>query len=149
MRRAAVAGTYSMHDPWADVELPLGGGVPVAIGGQLTPEAILGGCLRGIFCTPSSDPGQIALNEKTYGPDVRAKDIGVLPGSAAPYATIWWSPKERYVIPVGQVRLGRSLRRTLRSGELTTATDEDFDGVIAGVPGSNRRPCRTGDREQR
>ena len=127
-------------DPWADVELGSGIGVPAVIGGELTPQALQGAYRRGLFCQPRCAPEQIARNEAMYGPDVRAGHIPVLPGSGSPYATLWWYPSARYVIPADGIRIGRTLRRTIRNSGWTTTLDADFDGVIAG--------CR-GDREPR
>jgi leucyl/phenylalanyl-tRNA--protein transferase len=110
--------------------LPPGGGVPVAIGGQITAESLLSACYRGVFCAPSDNPERISLNERSYKPDVQAGDILLLPG-AAPYATVWWQPKERYVIPVSQIHLHRSVKSTIRRSSLVTTTDADFDGVIS------------------
>lgn len=93
-----------------------------------------------MFCQPRSDQDEIARNKATYAPDVRAGDIAVLPGSGNPYATLWWSPPVRYVIPVSQVHLSRSLRRTIRTRDWVTTLDTDFDGVIAGCR-AGREPC--------
>jgi leucyl/phenylalanyl-tRNA---protein transferase len=130
----------SLADPWAQVRLGDGRGVPVAIGGKLTPGAVLGAHRRAVFCQPRSDQQEIARGEATYAPDVRAGDIPLLPSSGDPYATLWWSPAVRYVIPINEVHLTRSLRRTIHGHDWTTTLDNDFDGVIAG--------CR-GDREPR
>lgn len=127
-------------DPWDGVETGAGLGVPVAIGGRVSPAALLGAHRRAIFCLPSADPGQIAEREATYGPDVAAGDIAVLPGTGNPYATLWWSPATRWVIPAGEVHLGRSAFRSIRAGGWTITLNRDFDGVIDG--------CR-GDREPR
>ncbi|HEY3871337.1 MAG TPA: hypothetical protein VGM10_23455 [Actinocrinis sp.] len=127
-------------DPWADVELGFGLGAPVAIGGRLTPERLLAGYHRALFCQSRTDAGEIETNRALYGPDVRAGDITVLPGDADPYSLLWWSPEVRYVMRVDEVCLGRTSRRTLRTSTWTTTVDADFDGVIAGCRG-DREPC--------
>ncbi|HUA31134.1 MAG TPA: leucyl/phenylalanyl-tRNA--protein transferase [Streptosporangiaceae bacterium] len=126
----------SFADPWPAVRLGAGLGVPVAIGGELTPGALLGAHRRAIFCQPRCDEPAIARDEATYRPDVHAGDITVLPASGSPYAILWWSPAVRYVIPVAALHLNRSLRRTIRDHDWSTTLDTDFDGVIAG--------CRAG-----
>jgi leucyl/phenylalanyl-tRNA--protein transferase len=133
-------GAPSFADPWAEVRLGDGLGVPVAIGGDLTPGTLLGAHRRAVFCQPRSSPDEVIRNETTYAPDVRAGDIAVLPSSGNPYATLWWSPPVRYVIPVSQVHLSRSLRRTIRVHDWITTLDADFDGVIAGCR-IGREPC--------
>jgi leucyl/phenylalanyl-tRNA--protein transferase len=139
--RASVnGGSLSFADPWTKIRLGDGLGVPVAIGGELTPGALLGAHRRAVFCQPRHDQNEIARDEQTYTPDVRAGDIPVLPGHGNSYATLWWSPAVRYVIPVSRVHLSRSLRRTIRAHDWTTTLDTAFDAVIAG--------CR-GDREPR
>ncbi|SEG18518.1 leucyl/phenylalanyl-tRNA--protein transferase [Nonomuraea solani] len=130
----------SFTDPWTDVELGTCLGTPLAVGGELTPETLLGAYRRGIFCQPRSDRDIIARNEATYAPDVKAGHIPVLPGPGNPYATLWWSPASRYAIPVREINVSRSLRRQMRESGWTSTVNADFDGVIAG--------CRT-DREPR
>jgi leucyl/phenylalanyl-tRNA---protein transferase len=127
--------THVSTDPWLGTELGSGLGAPAAVGGQITAGSLLGAYRRGIFCQPRTDPGQIALNHTLYAPDVDAGDIPVLPGDGNPYATLWWSPPVRYVIPVDDVHLGRSSRRTLRGSVWTTSMDTDFDGVITACRG--------------
>ena len=136
----ALVADLAVADPWAGVELGFGLGAPVAIGGELTPERLLAGYHRALFCQSRTDPGEIESNRALYGPDVRAGDIAVLPGDADPYSLLWWSPDVRYVMRVDEVHLGRTSRRTLRASSWTTTVDTDFDAVIAG--------CR-GDREPR
>lgn len=126
-------------DPWEKVALGSGIGVPVAIGGELTPETLLGAYRRGIFCQPRDDHASIADNERTYAPDVVAGDIPLLPGPGNPYATLWWSPATRYVIPVGEIHLGRTLHKTLRAAPWTTTVNTAFPDVITAC-GTARQP---------
>jgi leucyl/phenylalanyl-tRNA--protein transferase len=135
-----VTGVNIWPDPWDSVRLGAGIGVPVAIGGELTPEAIAGAQRRAIFCQAHSDVLQVAECESLYAPEVAVGDIPVLPSSGNPYRLLWWSPSVRYVIPAGALRLGRSVRRSIRVNNWVTTVNRDFDGVMAG--------CRT-DREPR
>jgi len=132
-------------DPWLGVEVGPGLGAPVAIGGQITAESLLGAYRRAVFCQPRIDPEQIALNRALYGPDVSAGDIPVLPGDADPYSTLWWSPQVRYVIPADEVRLGRTSRRMMRDSAWTTTMDTDFEGVIAACRGEREPRWLTGE----
>lgn len=121
--------------PWLEVTLGQGIGVPVAIGGELTPEALIGAYRRGMFCQPRSSAAAIAYNETVYGPDVQAGHIPVIAGRGNPYGILWWSPQDRYVIPVGSLRIGRTLRRTIRACPWKTTMNTAFDAVIAGCRG--------------
>jgi leucyl/phenylalanyl-tRNA---protein transferase len=127
-------------DPWLDVEVGPGFAAPVAIGGRITAESLLGAYHRAMFCQPRTDPEQIELNRMLYSPDVSSGDIPILPGDGDPYSTLWWSPQTRYVIPAAEVRLGRTSRRSLRNSTWTTTVDTDFEGVIAGCR-ADREPC--------
>jgi leucyl/phenylalanyl-tRNA--protein transferase len=132
-------------DPWRGVRLGPGLGVPVAIGGELTPDAIVGAHQRGIFCQARSDEQQIAESESLYAPDVAAGDIPVLPSPGNPYRLLWWSPPVRYVITRDALRLGRSARRSIRMSDWATTLDRDFDGVMAGCRGTREPRWMTDD----
>jgi len=73
----------------------------LAIGGDLSPARLLAAYRRGIF--PWYEAGQPIL---------------------------WWSPDPRAVLLPGEMRVSRSLRRTLRSGRFRTSVDQAFPGVI-------------------
>jgi leucyl/phenylalanyl-tRNA---protein transferase len=49
----------------------------------------------------------------------------------------WWSPDPRGVVPLGQLRVSRTLLRSAR--RLTVTVDTDFPGVVAGCA-DPRRP---------
>lgn len=53
---------------------------------------------------------------------------GVFPWTEDPVT--WWSPAERAIIPVGQLRISKSLTRRIRSGIYETTIDTDFEQVI-------------------
>jgi leucyl/phenylalanyl-tRNA--protein transferase len=74
----------------------------LAIGGDLTPERLLAAYTRGIF--PWYEDGQPIL---------------------------WWSPDPRAVLRPGDLRVSRSLRRTLRSNRFRVSVDRAFGRVIA------------------
>lgn len=73
----------------------------LAVGGDLAPERLLAAYRQGIF--PWYEEGQPIL---------------------------WWSPDPRAVVEPGEVRVTRSLRKTLRHGGYHVSVDTGFAGVI-------------------
>ena len=73
----------------------------LAAGGALTPEWLLTAYRRGIF--PWFNDGEPIL---------------------------WWSPSPRMVVFPDEVRITRSLRKTLRKGDYEVRLDHDFAAVI-------------------
>lgn len=73
----------------------------LAAGGALTPEWLLAAYRRGIF--PWFNDGEPIL---------------------------WWSPDPRMVVFPSQIRLTRSLRKTLRNASYEVRLDHDFPAVI-------------------
>lgn len=53
---------------------------------------------------------------------------GIFPWTQDPVT--WWSPAERALIPVGQVKVSHSLEKRIRSGIYHTTIDQDFEQVI-------------------
>lgn len=86
----------------------------VAVGGDLSPERLVGAYAAGIF--PWYSQGEPLL---------------------------WWSPDPRFVLDPARVHLPRSLRRTLRRGTYEITADRDFDAVIRRC-GARRRPGQRG-----
>ncbi|MFE6664429.1 leucyl/phenylalanyl-tRNA--protein transferase [Streptomyces sp. NPDC057697] len=124
---------------WSEATLGMGLGVPVAIGGDLSSAVLLAAHHHGVFCLPRSEADDLAEAEATYGPDVQAGDIPVIPSTVNPYGTQWWSPYLRYVIPTDEIRLGRTVRKKIRGSSWTTRVDEDFTGVLQACRG-DRKP---------
>lgn len=79
----------------------------VAVGADLAPGTILQGYRKGLFPMETPD-GHLG----------------------------WWSPVERAVLPLGGLKVSRSLRKSMRRFEVTV--DEDFDSVIAGCADPER-----------
>ena len=75
----------------------------LAIGGNLEPETLLNAYRRGIF--PWYSQGQPIL---------------------------WWSPDPRCVLEPGQVRISRSLGRTLKRNKFKTSFNQAFTEVVEG-----------------
>lgn len=71
----------------------------IAVGGDLTPGTILQAYRRGMFPMHLPD-GRLA----------------------------WWSPRDRAILPLDQLKISRSLRQSVR--RFTLSVDEDFEAVI-------------------
>src|SRR5689334_9274462 len=75
----------------------------LAAGGDLSPERLLDAYAHGIFPWFNEDD-----------------------------PVLWWSPDPRMVLFPGELRVTRSLRRTLRSGRFVVTFDKSFEAVMAG-----------------
>lgn len=73
----------------------------LAVGGDLSPQRIVNAYLQGIF--PWFSEGEPIL---------------------------WWSPDPRTVLFPDQIRISRSLRKTLKKQQFTVTFDRDFKAVI-------------------
>lgn len=63
---------------------------------------------------------------------LRAYRQGIFPWYSAGQPILWWSPDPRMVLRPSELKLSRSLRKTLRKGLFTITLDQDFDAVTAG-----------------
>src|SRR5262245_51195815 len=92
------------HDPFPPVDHALiePNGL-LAAGGDLSPERLLDAYARGIFPWFNDDD-----------------------------PVLWWSPDPRMVLPLSEVRISRSLRRTIRSAKFRVSADTEFAAVVAG-----------------
>ena len=63
---------------------------------------------------------------------LEAYSKGVFPWPHENYPLLWFCPDPRWVIPVGEHRTPRSLRKTLRKNEYQVLADTNFEGVIEG-----------------
>ncbi len=73
----------------------------LAVGGDLSPERIVAAYRQGIF-----------------------------PWYSAGQPILWWSPDPRAVLFPGQIRISRSLARTLRKGSFMVTADREFQRVM-------------------
>lgn len=132
----------SRYPDWESFIFPAAGSdTPVAFCADLSPESVLGAYRRGIVPLPASDDYTRTVNEFRYSDEVAAGTIGIVGDDGDdPYQVAWWSPDPRPVIGVGDVHLGRNLRKQLRrdGGEWTTA-DEEF-GRVAEECRAGREP---------
>jgi leucyl/phenylalanyl-tRNA--protein transferase len=114
---------------------------PVAYCSDLSPASVLGAYQRGIIPFPAPDEYVRNINEFGYEDLVTDGVIGLVGNPADdPYWAAWWSPDPRPVIRVGDVHLGRNVRKQLRRGQESTTADEAFQRVA--------QECRAG-RESR
>lgn len=75
----------------------------LAMGGDLSPERLISAYRQGIF-----------------------------PWYTADQPILWWSPDPRCVLYPDQLKISRSLRKTLNSKKFTVTYDQAFDQVVAG-----------------
>jgi leucyl/phenylalanyl-tRNA--protein transferase len=57
---------------------------------------------------------------------------GIFPWFNEDDPVLWWSPDPRMVLPLDEVRVARSLRRTIRARKFRVTADTAFTGVMAG-----------------
>ena len=131
------------HYPdWESLEIALGASDrPVAFCADLSPASVLGAYRRGIIPFPAPDELFRTINEFRYEDQVAAGTIGLVGGEAGPqtaagggwaddpYWVAWWSPDPRPVLSVGQVHLGRNVRKQLRRGDVRTTANTRFRQV--------------------
>lgn len=73
----------------------------LAVGGDLSPRRLLAAYRRGIF-----------------------------PWYSADEPILWWTPDPRAVLFLDELKISRSLRKSIRKGEFTVTADRDFAAVI-------------------
>ena len=56
--------------------------------------------------------------------------LGIFPWYSAGQPILWWSPNTRAMLYPNQVKISRSLRKTLKRGEFTVTHDTCFEDVI-------------------
>ena len=63
---------------------------------------------------------------------------GIFPWFNEDDPVLWWSPDPRMVLPLDEVRISRSLRRTIRGHTFRVTADTAFTHVMAGCAGPRR-----------
>jgi leucyl/phenylalanyl-tRNA---protein transferase len=63
---------------------------------------------------------------------------GIFPWFNDDDPVLWWSPDPRMVLPVDDVHVSRSLRRTIRSTRFRVSADTAFAAVVAGCAAPRR-----------
>ena len=128
----------SRYRDWESFEFQPPDGGPVAFSADLSPASVLAAYRRGIIPLPAPDEYFRTLNEFRYGQQVEAGAIGLVGGGDS-YWAAWWSPDPRPVIGVGQVHLGRNVRKQLRRGDQWTSANAAF-GRVAEECRAGREP---------
>src|SRR5260370_16073115 len=121
----------SWYPDWASFKINVGASDgAVAFCADLSPDSVLGACKNGIFPFPAPDEYARDINEFRYEDQVSDGVIGLV-GSTRddPYRVAWWSPDPRPVIKVGNIHLGRNVRKQLRRGRERTTANDSFRRV--------------------
>jgi leucyl/phenylalanyl-tRNA--protein transferase len=105
-------------------------GMPVAIGGEITPSSVWAAFTAGVFPIPTDDPEKIELNEIQYEDEVETGRIAVLGPLPSAYRVLWWCPDPRPVIPPAVLHCDSNVRRTLRTSGWTATVNADFERVV-------------------
>jgi leucyl/phenylalanyl-tRNA--protein transferase len=69
---------------------------------------------------------------------VAAYQRGIFPWYSPGEPILWWSPDPRMVLFPGQLKISRSLAKTLRNADYTIKLDTAFDRVIAACAATHR-----------
>jgi len=67
-----------------------------------------------------------------------AYERGIFPWYSSQQPILWWSPDPRMVLLPEELKISRSLRKTLRNGPYATRTDSAFEAVIEACAGPRR-----------
>ena len=70
---------------------------------------------------------------------LRAYQRGIFPWYEDPQPILWWSPDPRSVLFPAEIRISRSLARTLRRNRFTITADTAFHRVLAGCASPRAR----------
>lgn len=70
---------------------------------------------------------------------VVAYERGIFPWYNPDQPILWWSPPKRMIMFPGEFKIGKSLKRSINSGEFECRVDSDFAGVIQGCAKVNRK----------
>src|SRR5438445_6078608 len=56
--------------------------------------------------------------------------VGIFPWYSEDQSILWWSPDPRLVLELGDFKISRSVRKTLKKGIFQVTVDCQFDDVI-------------------
>jgi leucyl/phenylalanyl-tRNA--protein transferase len=73
---------------------------------------------------------------------LRAYQLGIFPWFSAGEPILWWSPDPRMVLVPGELKIARSLAKTLRKANFEIRVDSAFEHVVQAC--SEPRPRQTG-----
>ena len=69
---------------------------------------------------------------------------GIFPWYSEDQPILWWSPDPRSVLLPGDLKISRSLKKTLKKNTFRVTFDQDFAGVIKACAGPRRGDTETG-----
>jgi leucyl/phenylalanyl-tRNA--protein transferase len=103
---------------------------PVAYCADLSPASVLGAYRHGIVPFPAPDEYVRNFHELQHEEEVAAGSIAIIGDpDDDPYWVAWWSPDPRPVLEVGNVHLGRNVRKQLRRADEWTTANAAFRRV--------------------
>jgi leucyl/phenylalanyl-tRNA--protein transferase len=68
-----------------------------------------------------------------------AYSMGIFPWYSKSDPIMWWSPNPRLVLYPDEIRISRSLQKTIKKGEFRLSVDQAFEQVISECAGVPRR----------
>jgi leucyl/phenylalanyl-tRNA--protein transferase len=87
----------------------------------------------------ASEDGVVAVGGDASPPRLAlAYSLGIFPWPHHGLPLLWFSPDPRFVLPLDDVHVGRSLRKRVRSGAFDITADTAFDAVVAGCAQAER-----------
>ncbi|HEX9762929.1 MAG TPA: leucyl/phenylalanyl-tRNA--protein transferase, partial [Acidimicrobiia bacterium] len=88
--------------------------------------------------TPADDDGDVVAVGADLAPGtlLQAYRKGMFPMNLPDGHLGWWSPVERAILPLGGLKVSRSLKKSVR--RFTVTVDEDFEAVVAGCADPER-----------
>lgn|SRR5487761_1074431 len=103
---------------------------PVAYCADLSPASVLGAYRHGIVPFPAPDEYVRNFHEMQHEEEVADGSIAIVGNlDDDPYWVAWWSPDPRPVLEVGNVHLGRNVRKQLRREDEWTTANAAFSRV--------------------
>lgn len=103
---------------------------PVAYGADLSPASVLAAYRHGIVPFPAPDEYVRNFHELQHEDEVADGSIAIIGNpDDDPYWVAWWSPDPRPVLEVGNVHLGRNVRKQLRRADEWTTANTAFRRV--------------------
>lgn len=123
----------SHYPDWESFEIAARpGDHPVAFCADLSPASVLSAYRHGIVPFPATNEYVRDIYEFRHEDQVADGTIAIVGSTHEdPYWVAWWSPDPRPVIEVGNVHLGRNVRKQLRRGDEWTTANEAFRRVAA------------------
>lgn len=120
--------TTIVEDLGSDIEVQSYGDI-VALGGVVTADSVLSGYARGIFPMEVGIANSAESDVDEYAEaGVDDEDDAHFIGEDEAQVLAWWSPLQRGILPLHQLRISRSLAQSCRRYHVTM--DESFEEVL-------------------